>query len=244
MERLQKFIAQCGIASRRAAEQLIAAGRIRVNGKIINRQGVTVDIKTDIVEFDNKIIKPNTKKIYIILNKPNGFITSVKDDRNRRTVMQLIEQISERIFPVGRLDYNTEGLLLMTNDGDLTQKLLHPKFKIEKTYVATIDGKLRSDALGKLRRGIKLEDGMTAPARVDIISYDKRTDRSKVCLIIHEGRNRQIRRMLSAVGYDILALKRIQFAGLTLAGLKRGKYRSVTEEELEELKMVIAGKNR
>lgn len=244
MERLQKFIAQCGIASRRAAEQLIAAGRIRVNGKIINRQGVTVDIKTDIVEFDNRIIKPNTKKIYIILNKPNGFITSVKDDRNRRTVMQLIEQISERIFPVGRLDYNTEGLLLMTNDGDLTQKLLHPKFKIEKTYVATIDGKLRSDALGKLRRGIKLEDGMTAPARVDIISYDKRTDRSKVCLIIHEGRNRQIRRMLSAVGCDILALKRIQFAGLTLAGLKRGKYRSVTEEELEELKMVIAGKNR
>lgn len=244
MERLQKFIAQCGIASRRAAEQLIAAGRIRVNGKIINRQGVTVDIKTDIVEFDNKIIKPNTKKIYIILNKPNGFITSVKDDRNRRTVMQLIEQISERIFPVGRLDYNTEGLLLMTNDGDLTQKLLHPKFKIEKTYVATIDGKLRSDALGKLRRGIKLEDGMTAPARVDIISYDKRTDRSKVCLIIHEGRNRQIRRMLSAVGCDILALKRIQFAGLTLAGLKRGKYRSVTEEELEELKMVIVGKNR
>lgn len=244
MERLQKFIAQCGIASRRAAEQLIAAGRIRVNGKIINRQGVTVDIKTDIVEFDNKIIKPNTKKIYIILNKPNGFITSVKDDRNRRTVMQLIEQISERIFPVGRLDYNTEGLLLMTNDGDLTQKLLHPKFNIEKTYVATIDGKLRSDALGKLRRGIKLEDGMTAPARVNIISYDKRTDRSKVCLIIHEGRNRQIRRMLSAVGCDILALKRIQFAGLTLAGLKRGKYRSVTEEELEELKMVIAGKNR
>lgn len=244
MERLQKFIAQCGIASRRAAEQLIAAGRIRVNGKIINRQGVTVDIKMDIVEFDNKIIKPNTKKIYIILNKPNGFITSVKDDRNRRTVMQLIEQISERIFPVGRLDYNTEGLLLMTNDGDLTQKLLHPKFKIEKTYVATIDGKLRSDALGKLRRGIKLEDGMTAPARVNIISYDKRTDRSKVCLIIHEGRNRQIRRMLSAVGCDILALKRIQFAGLTLAGLKRGKYRSVTEEELEELKMVIAGKNR
>lgn len=240
MERLQKFIAECGIASRRAAEKLITEGQISVNGEIVTQQGVTVDPAKDIVRFNGKVIKKDEEKVYIILYKPKGFISSVKDERGRKTVMELVADIPERIFPVGRLDYNTEGLLLLTNDGSLMQKLLHPKFKVEKVYVATIAGRLNSEGLGRLRHGVMLEDGRTAPAKVDIISYDDTADRSKVQLSIHEGRNRQVRRMMMAVGHDVLALKRKRFAGLDLQGLKRGMYRHLTEEELVQLTTTIA----
>ncbi len=242
MERLQKFIAACGIASRRAAEKYITDGRISVNGSIVTEQGIKIDPEKDIVAFDGKIIKEAGQKVYIILYKPKGYISTVKDEKDRRTVMDLVADIPQRIFPVGRLDNNTEGLLLMTNDGDLTQKLLHPKFKITKTYVVTIKDIMDNDSLGRLRRGVNLEDGMTAPAEVKIVSYDRDTNHSKVEITIHEGRNRQVRRMFQAVGYDVAALKRIRFAGLTLQGLKRGKYRTLEQEELDQLIRTITEK--
>ncbi|MDQ0203748.1 23S rRNA pseudouridine2605 synthase [Pectinatus haikarae] len=243
MERLQKFIAGCGVASRRYAESLIDSGRISVNGKIVRQQGITVDAIKDVVRFDGNIIKKAEEKVYIILYKPKGFISTVKDEHGRKTIMQLVADIPQRIFPVGRLDNNTEGLILLTNDGDLMQKLLHPKFKVEKVYSATIAGRLSSENLGRLRHGIMLKDGVTAPADVKIIKYDDSTNRSRIQLKIHEGRNRQVRRMFEATGNDVLTLKRKQFAGLDMKGLKRGKYRRLTEEELTQLITVITENN-
>ncbi|WP_196594678.1 pseudouridine synthase [Pectinatus sottacetonis] len=240
MERLQKYIAACGIASRRSAEKLISQGRVRVNGKIINQQGITIDPNNDTIEFDGKIIRETGKKVYIMLNKPKGYISTVKDEHNRKTIMELVKNITQRIFPIGRLDYNTEGLLLLTNDGELMQKLLHPKFKVKKTYTANIEGKLSSIDLGELRHGIKLEDGMTSPAEVKIINYNEQIDRSKIHISIHEGRNRQIRRMFETVNHPVISLKRIEFAGLSLYGLKRGQYRLLSQEELEQLIKVIS----
>ena len=242
MERLQKFIATCGIASRRAAEKYITDGRISVNGETVTEQGIKIDPEKDVVAVDGKIIKETVQKVYIILYKPKGYISTVKDEKDRRTVMDLVADIPQRIFPVGRLDNNTEGLLLMTNDGDLTQKLLHPKFKITKTYMVTIKDIMDNDSLGRLRRGVNLEDGKTAPAEAKIVSYDRDTNHSRVEITIHEGRNRQVRRMFQAVGYDVAALKRTRFAGLTLQGLKRGKYRNLEQEELKQLINTITEK--
>ncbi|MBB5336547.1 23S rRNA pseudouridine2605 synthase [Pectinatus brassicae] len=240
MERLQKFIADCGIASRRAAEKLIADGRISVNDDVITTQGIKINPVSDVVKYDGKIIKKCDEKIYIMLNKPKGYISTVKDEQNRKTIMALVTDIGQRIFPIGRLDNNTEGLLLMTNDGTLMQNVLHPKFKVEKTYIARVAGKLSNDELCALRQGIQLSEGMTAPAVVEKLSYDDEFNQAKISITIHEGRNRQVRRMFEAIGHDVLALKRVSFAGLTLHDLKRGKYRMLTQEELERLSVYLA----
>lgn len=241
-ERLQKFLARAGVASRRNAEKLIMEGKVRVNGIVVKELGTKIDSVKDKVFYEGRRLRPEEKKVYYILNKPKGYISSVKDENGRKTVVDILADVPERIFPIGRLDYNTEGLILLTNDGDFMNKLLHPKYEIEKTYVAKIDGIITMDDLHKLANGVKLEDGKTAPADVYLDSVDKPSKTSRVEITIHEGRNRQVRRMFKALGYEVKTLKRIAFAGLTLNRLKRGEYRPLTERELIKLRKLTGDK--
>ena len=241
MERLQKFISQAGLASRRAAEKLIQEGRVSVNGKVVTELGVKVEPLKDKVSVDGKIIKTAAKHVYYILNKPKGYLSTAKDDRDRKTVLDLLPDVKERIYPVGRLDNNTEGLLVLTNDGELMNQLLHPKYEIYKTYVVKIDRTPDEEKLDRLRAGINLEDGMTAPAKLYVTGRDPLRDLTTLEITIHEGKNRQIRRMFAAIGHDVKALKRIEFAGLTLSGLRRGQYRELTENELRQLRAFCGG---
>ena len=230
MERLQKIIAQAGICSRREAEKIISAGRVTVDGKIIKELGAKADINQKI-RVDGKLLTTCAEKIYLLLNKPRGYVCTVKDERGRKTVLDLLgENFSERVYPVGRLDLNSEGLLILTNDGDLTNALIHPRFEIRKTYCAKISGDVTEEKLDKLRAGIELEDGLTAPAEV------YRLEKDWVEITIHEGRNRQVRRMFAAIGCDVKRLRRTKFAGLTLDGLKVGAFRALTAEEVAQLK--------
>lgn len=237
MERLQKVISQAGVASRREAENLIKEGRVVVNGKVVIELGTKVDINKDKVSVDGKLIG-SQENIYIVMNKPKGVITSVKDDRGRKTVIDLLEGISQRVYPVGRLDYNTEGLVLLTNDGELTNSLIHPKYKVYKTYIAKVQGIPSEDKLDILRIGVKLEDGVTAPAKVNVLDIDSSHNITTFEITIHEGKNRQIRRMCDAIGYPVKNLKRIKFASLTLVGLRRGQYRLLSIDEVESLKTI------
>lgn len=235
MERLQKIISKAGIASRREAEKMITEGRVSVNGKVVTELGTKIDENRDKVFVDNKKIVLEDK-VYLILNKPKGIVTTLKDEKGRMTVIDLIKDVPQRVYPVGRLDYNTEGLLILTNDGELTNKLIHPSFKIYKTYIAKLKGIPQEEKLDILRVGVKLEDGVTAPARVNVLEIDKLTNSAKIEIVIHEGKNRQVRRMFEAIGYPVKSLKRIKFASLTIDGLPRGRYRYLSETEVENLK--------
>ena len=230
MERLQKIIARAGVCSRREAENLISAGRVTVDGKIIKELGAKADLNQKI-RVDGKLLRFDTEKIYLILNKPRGYVSTAHDERGRRTVLDLLDEnfSSKRLYPVGRLDLNSEGLILLTNDGDLTNALLHPRFEIKKTYRAKISGTVTEEKLDKLRAGIELDDGLTAPAEI------YRLDKDLVEITIHEGRNRQVRRMFAAIGCDVKRLKRVRFANLTLEGLGVGKFRELTPDEVKEL---------
>lgn len=230
MERLQKIIAQAGFCSRRAAEKLIISGKVSVDGKIITQLGAKADSNQKIV-VDGKILTSDAEKIYILLNKPRGYVSTVKDERGRRKIIDLLgENFKNRVYPVGRLDLNSEGLILLTNDGDLTNALIHPRFEVKKTYRAKISGTITEEKLDLLRAGIELDDGLTAPAEI------YRLDKDLIEITIHEGRNRQVRRMFAAIGCDVKRLRRIKFANLTLDGLKIGKFRELTAEEVEKLK--------
>ena len=231
MERLQKLIAQAGICSRREAENIISAGKVTVDGKIIRELGAKADPDKNKICVDGKILTFNTEKIYILLNKPRGYVSTVKDERGRKTILQLLgENFNQRVYPVGRLDLNSEGLIILTNDGDLTNALIHPRFEIKKTYRAKISGTITEEKLDKLRAGIELDDGLTAPAEIYLLGENF------VEITIHEGRNRQVRRMFAAIGCDVKRLRRIKFANLTLDGLKVGKFRELTAEEISMLK--------
>lgn len=235
-ERLQKIIARAGLTSRRNAEKLILDGKVTVDGKIITELGVKADAQKNKIRVDGKILKFDAKKIYILLNKPRGYVCTVNDERGRKTVLDLVTGISERIYPVGRLDLNSEGLLLLTNDGELMNALIHPKFKIEKTYRVKISGNVTEEKLDELRAGIELEDGLTAPAEIFLLGENF------VEITIHEGRNRQIRRMFAAIGCDVKRLKRVKFAGLTLDGVAVGKFRNLTGSEITFLKNLALDK--
>ena len=228
MERLQKLIARAGICSRREAEKIISAGRVTVEGKIVKELGAKADINQKIC-VDGKPIAICAEKIYLLLNKPRGYVSTVKDERGRKTVLDLID-VEERVYPVGRLDLNSEGLLILTNDGDLTNALIHPRFEVAKTYRAKVSGVVTEEKLDKLRAGIELDDGLTAPAEI------YRLDKDLIEITIHEGRNRQVRRMFAAIGCDVKRLRRIKFANLTLAGVGVGKFRTLTAEEVAKLK--------
>ncbi len=240
MVRLQKFLASCGVASRRGAEELIKNGRVSVNGNIVREMGVQIDEDKDVVEFDGNIVKPEKKMIYIMLNKPAGYVTTVSDDKERDTVMSLVADIPARIYPVGRLDYDTEGLLLMTNDGDITYKITHPKNNVEKTYVAEVTGNITMDTIVKLRRGVYLDGVKTSPAKVEVVGATQFGTRLEIT--IHEGKNRQVRRMFEEVGCIVKRLKRTKEAGLVLGHVPLGRWRKLTESEINMLKKIGTGK--
>lgn len=229
--RLHKYIAASGLASRRAAERMIAEGRIKVNDEIITTVGFTINPMTDRVEVDNKTIQAKATKQYILLYKPKGTLTTVSDPFGRATVMELLPR--RDVFPVGRLDQDTEGLLILTNDGELTYRLTHPRYKVEKIYRAYVRGIPGKKELKLLRDGVTLEEGSVSPARVKLV--EQHGGNSVLMIIIHEGKKRQIKRMCSAIGHPVIALKRVGFAFLTLKGLQPGEYRYLTEEEVNKL---------
>lgn len=233
MERLQKVIARAGIASRRKAEELIKNGSVKVNGKVVTELGVKV-VPSDRVEV-NEIQIEREEPVYYLLYKPRGVISSVSDDKGRKVVTDYFPHLKERIYPVGRLDYDTSGLLVLTNDGEFANKLMHPSGEIEKVYVAKVKGIPQREALKKLERGIVLEDGKTAPARVKFLSGDQKKQTSIIELTIHEGRNRQVRRMFEAIGHPVLKLKRERYGFLNLSGLNAGEARELTPHEVKQL---------
>ena len=234
--RLQKYLALCGVASRRAAEEMIAAGRVRVNGKKITRMGVLVAPAADMVEVDNRPVRPAQKYEYILLYKPEGCVTTMKDPYGRPTVKDLVRDTGARVFPVGRLDRDTSGLLLLTNDGELANRLTHPSYGIEKEYLARVKDLPSRETLQRLAAGVMLADGMTAPAKVRLVKGGRPT--SLLSLTLKEGRNRQVRRMLEAVNHPVVSLKRVRLGPLTLKGLRRGEWRRLTAQEVKALKQL------
>lgn len=237
MERLQKFMAEAGVASRRACEELIRQGRVTVNGETASL-GRSVEPKQDRVELDGKPVQKEQRRTVILLYKPRGVVSTSSDPEGRRTVQDYFREIPERLYNVGRLDLNSEGLLLMTNDGALANRLTHPRYGVEKTYYAVCDGRLTASEAARLTNGIELEDGVTAPARVDAVRTTQRGDTSFL-ITIHEGRNRQIRRMLEAVGHRTLRLKRERFGPLSLGTLAPGEWRKLSDEEIKKLENAL-----
>ncbi|MDO3679219.1 pseudouridine synthase [Paenibacillus ehimensis] len=235
MDRLQKVLAEAGVASRRKCEELITAGRVEVNDKVVTTLGVKVDPSQDFIKVDGKPIRRQSK-VYVIFNKPKGVITSAQDPEGRKTVTEFFKNIKQRIYPIGRLDYDTEGLLLLTNDGEFAHLLTHPKHHVPRTYLATVKGVPHGSLLDKLKNGIELEDGMTAPAEVEYQDVRPEANESVVKITIFEGRNRQVRRMFDAIHHPVIKLKRIQFGPLQLSGVPRGKFRHLTPQEVNELR--------
>lgn len=235
MERLQKVLAQAGIASRRKCEEYITSGRVTVNDKQVTELGTKVDPDTDVILVDGKPIRRQSK-LYLMLNKPKGVITSSKDPEGRKVVTDFLPGIKERVYPVGRLDYDTEGLLILTNDGEFANLMTHPKHHIPRTYHATVKGTIHGSVLDKLKSGVKLDDGMTAPAEADYHDINPEKNETIISITIYEGRNRQVRRMFEAVNHPVIRLKRVMFGSVGLMGLPRGKYRKLTPEEIKALK--------
>ena len=234
--RLQKALSHAGAASRRAAEKLIADGRVSVNGKTVMTMGVKVDPEVDEIRLDGRRIKAASKLRYILLNKPAGFVTTRSDPQKRRTVLDLLEGVSEYIYPVGRLDYDTEGLLLLTNDGDLAARLTHPRHGVARTYEARVAGMPDREAIERLRSGIPLDGRRTLPADVALLNQGRRDRDGVLRLTIREGRNRQVRRMCEAVGHPVQHLKRTRFGSLADKKLRPGEWRELAAEEVKTLK--------
>lgn len=234
--RINKFMAECGVASRRACDEMILEGRVKVNGKKIDTPGLEINEFNDAVALDGRRITLVSKKYYIMLHKPKGYVTTVKDDKGRKTVMELIK-IRSRLYPVGRLDYDTEGLLLLTNDGQLAYALTHPSHEVPKTYIAKIKGKISDTEVRQLRKGVEIDGKMTLPAVVKIIETDD--EFSRVEVTIKEGRNHQIKKMFEVVGKEVVFLKRTAIGPLKLGGLGRGEYKNLTSKEIEILKAIV-----
>ena len=233
--RLNKYIAQAGVASRRKADQLTQNGAVRVNGMVMKELGYDVQPE-DTVEVNGRVLHPAAKKIYLVLNKPKGYITTVSDEQGRPTVMDLITDVTDRVFPVGRLDYNTTGLLILTNDGELSQRLTHPQHQVTKTYHARVTGVLSSERMNKLRSGVDIGGYVTAKARVEVL---KQSEKSTIVEIeISEGKNRQVRKMFTAVGCKVQELERVSMGEIRLGRLLQGHYRNLTAREVEYLKQL------
>jgi len=243
--RLQKYMAECGVASRRKCEEYIAAGRVEVNGVTVTEMGVQVE-ENDVVLFDGKPIQPEKRQQYIMLNKPQGVVTTLSDPQGRKTVRDLITDIPERIYPVGRLDYDTEGLLLLTNDGELMQNITHPSKEVEKLYVVRVRGQLTEQALGRLESGVTLDDGhRTSPAKVTLLPDDPaHMGQKNLTIAVHEGHNRLVRRMFQAVGTQVVYLRRERIGTLSLGHLKVGTWRHLSEKEVEYLRALGGNEER
>ncbi|MCI5772562.1 MAG: rRNA pseudouridine synthase [Clostridiales bacterium] len=234
--RLQKYLAQCGVASRRHAEEMIAAGQVSVNGRVITEMGVQV-AEGDAVCVNGKPIRLETEKKYLLYHKPIGEVTTVSDPEGRPTVMDHFRDYPVRLYPVGRLDFDSEGLLLLTNDGELADKMMHPSNEVDKGYLARVTGDLSLESVRALRQGVMLDDHMTSPAKVRIIK--KETFATVVLVTIHEGRNRQVRRMFEAVGHKVLMLRRVRFGCLDLGDLPRGAWRELRPDEVKRLRASV-----
>ncbi|MFQ5455562.1 MAG: pseudouridine synthase [Nitrospirota bacterium] len=234
IERLQKIISRAGITSRRQAEELIKTGRVAVNGKIITKLGTKGDTRKDVIRIDGRTINVNQPLTYLILNKPKGYITSLKDPEGRPTVLDLLKRVNIRVYPVGRLDFETEGLLILTNDGDLANGLMHPRNEVRKVYLAKIKGVITDKEIKRIERGIMIETGKTAPCRIKKRSIALKN--SWIEITIHEGKNREIRRMMETIGHPVLKLNRVRYGLLTLGDMRIGEYRFLKPDEVMMLK--------
>lgn len=238
IERLQKFLANQGIASRRKCEELILSGRVKVNGSVVTELGTKIDNEKDIVEFDGKRVKNDNKKIYILLNKPIGYVTTAKDQFNRDTVMDLVK-VKERVVPVGRLDMYTSGALLLSNDGDFINKMTHPKYEITKTYNVTVVGQINKDDVDKIKDGVIIDDNgqdyKTKPAIVKILHIDEEKNISRIQITIHEGKNREVRKIMESIDKKVLALHRCKIGNIDVRDLELGKWRYLSNKEVETL---------
>lgn len=233
-ERLQKFLSGAGVASRRRAEEYIRLGRVKVNGQAVTEMGHKIDPDKDRITVDGKEIKVVQQLLYLMLNKPPLVMTTMDDPQQRTKVTDYLTDVKERVYPVGRLDYESDGLLLMTNDGELAYRLTHPRYQVPKTYLVKVQGRVSPEALQMLREGVNLEDGITQPAKVQVVATGK--DSTRLTLTIKEGRNRQVRRMCDTVGYPVLTLRRIGFGPLDLGELPSGSYRRLNDTEIASLK--------
>lgn len=231
--RLQKYLALCGVASRRNAEKLILEGHVSVNGIVITAMGVQVDETADEVCVDGQVVRPETEKHYLAYNKPIGEVTTVSDPEGRATVMDRFRDYPVRLFPVGRLDYDSEGILLLSNDGDMMNRVLHPSFEIKKVYLVRVSNQVTDAEIAQLRKGVIIDGRMTSPADVRLTRRD--TFSADLLITIHEGRNRQVRKMIDAIGHQVVHLKRVQFGPVILGDLPSGMWRKLTEEEIRKL---------
>ncbi len=237
--RLNKFLAHAGVCSRREADRMIVEGRVQVNGRVVQELGTKIDASRDRIVADGRAVRPEAEgPIFILLNKPAGPVVSIKDPFGRETVMDLLPRLEARVYPVGRLDAETEGALLLTNDGETAHRLTHPRYEVPKVYEALVEGQTAEDDLDKVRRGLFLEGRRTAPAKVRVLR--RGSSWTLVGLEIHEGRKREIRKLLEAVGYRVKKLRRVAFAGLTLEGLKAGQWRMLKKAEIDRLRKLVA----
>jgi len=236
-ERLQKILSEAGITSRRKAEKLILQGRVSVNGKVVSELGTKAVLGKDDICVDGKSIKAETEKVVVALFKPRSCVTTLHDPQGRPTVADLVKSIAVRVYPVGRLDYDAEGLLLMTNDGELAHRLQHPRYKVPKTYLVKIRGRPLEEALGRLQQGIELEDGLTAPAELQILEDDKKS--TWLTLTLREGRNHQVKRMCAAVGCPVLRLRRTKIGPIDLGSLQPGRSRKLKAREVRALRRAV-----
>ncbi|MEW6501813.1 MAG: pseudouridine synthase [Thermodesulfobacteriota bacterium] len=232
-ERLQKILAQAGIASRRAAEEYIRAGRVTVDGTVVTEMGLQLDPSRHRITFDGKSISREARHVYILLNKPAGYVTTLSDPQGRPLVTSLLQGVKERVFPVGRLDLNTEGALILTNDGELANRIIHPKYEVNKTYVATVKGRPERRQLRQLETGIVLDGQKTWPAKVRVVREEERS--TVVEIVIHEGKKRQVRKMFAAIGHPVLHLQRTAYGRLRLGSLPLGSYRYLKEKDLAQI---------
>ena len=236
MERLQKVISESGYCSRRKAEELIINNKVMVNDVLVNKLGTKVNSE-DIIKIDNKILRKEDKEYYL-LNKPRGTVSTTKDDKNRKTIIELFKS-SKRLYPVGRLDYDTTGAIIVTNDGDFANMIMHPKNKIEKRYIVKVKGQIKVDSIFKLKEGVTIDNIKCIPDKVKLRKYDKETNSSILEIIIHEGKNHEIKKLIENINYEVLKLKRESIAFLDLKNLKSGEYRKITPKELKKLYSLI-----
>ncbi len=236
-ERLQKYLANNGIAARRKCEEYILEGRVKVNGKVVKELGTKVNPEKDIIEFDGNIVEKVEKKVYILLNKPIGYVTTAKDQFNRPTVLDLIN-VKEKILPVGRLDMYTSGALLLSNDGEFINKITHPKNEIEKTYTVTVKGIVNDEDIKKLENGVEIDDYISGKAKAKILKIDELKQISRVAITIHEGKNREVRKMCEAIGKKVLALHRRSIGNLNVKNMQIGTWRYLNSKEIENFESI------
>jgi len=237
MMRLQKYLALSGVASRRTAEKIIQAGRVTVNGVTVTEMGSKVDEDRDTVAVDGEVVRPETQKYYIAYNKPIGEVSTVSDPEERPTVMDKFRGFPVRLYPVGRLDYDSEGLLLMTNDGEMMNQLLHPSREVSKVYLVKVSNQVTEEEMRQLRQGVMIDGRLTSPAKVRLIRQE--TFATVLLISIHEGRNRQVRKMITAIGHQVVHLKRVEFGPISLGDLPTGLWRHLTENEVQKLKDLL-----